>query len=389
MIPINLSINCVETSARVDPRTSLADFMREELNLTGTHLGCEQGVCGACTVIVDGQPMRSCIRPAVAFDGAHITTIEGFDEDFLMGTLREAFNKNHALQCGFCTTGMMVTARDIVLRIPDADENRIRRELSGNVCRCTGYVGIVKAIEEVLGARRAMGLDYPQADPIYAAAQATKTVEKAEIKSEASPEPTATPTIMEPHGLAMTEFEQSFTVDFPCTSVLQFFDDLERVVPCIPGATLLQPPRDGYLKGQIMVKLGPMTARFSGEAQNTIDHDNFSGELIGKGLDSGSISQAFAKVRYQLHEADTSATSVNIIVAYALTGPLSQFSRGGIVKAVAGNLTKAFVRNLEQELSGGGRIADSADVLPGNINIVSLVISTLWGKICSLFLRAK
>ena len=151
---ISLTVNGRAVSASVEPRTQLADFVREELLLTGTHIGCEHGVCGACTIEIDGAPARSCIAYAAACDGAQVRTIEGFDDDAVMAELREAFSAEHALQCGYCTPGMLVTARDIVLRLPDADEARIRTELAGNLCRCTGYVGIVRAIARVLESRR-------------------------------------------------------------------------------------------------------------------------------------------------------------------------------------------------------------------------------------------
>jgi carbon-monoxide dehydrogenase small subunit len=151
---IRMTVNGRTVEAAVEPRQHLADFVRDELWLTGTHTGCEHGVCGACTVYLDGKPARSCITFAVACDGGDVRTIEGFDDDRVMGELREAFSSEHALQCGYCTPGMLVTARDIVLRLPDADEARIRLELSGNLCRCTGYVGIVRAIAKVLASRK-------------------------------------------------------------------------------------------------------------------------------------------------------------------------------------------------------------------------------------------
>ena len=151
---VAMTVNGRRVEAEVEPRTSLADFLREREGLTGTNLGCEHGVCGACTLEIDGAPARSCIAYAVACDGAQVRTIEGFAEDAVMEELRQAFTAEHALQCGYCTPGMLVTARDIVLRLPDADEARIRLELSGNLCRCTGYVGIVRAIQRVLAARR-------------------------------------------------------------------------------------------------------------------------------------------------------------------------------------------------------------------------------------------
>lgn len=154
MTELTLKINGEDVTANVEPRLSLADFIRDHRRLTGTHLGCEHGVCGACTVLMNGEPVRSCITFAVVADGAEITTIEGFDDDDPMAQLRQAFHENHALQCGYCTPGMLVAARDIVTRLPDADEARVRLELAGNLCRCTGYVGIVNAILSVLEKRR-------------------------------------------------------------------------------------------------------------------------------------------------------------------------------------------------------------------------------------------
>ena len=151
---IRLVVNGESLLRDIEPRTQLADFVREHLGLTGTHVGCEHGVCGACTVEIDGAPARSCITYAVTCDGATVRTIEGLRDDRVMAELREAFSAEHALQCGYCTPGMLVTARDIVLRLPEADEPTIRTALAGNLCRCTGYVGIVRAIARVLRDRK-------------------------------------------------------------------------------------------------------------------------------------------------------------------------------------------------------------------------------------------
>ncbi|MDQ2103941.1 (2Fe-2S)-binding protein [Azospirillum isscasi] len=150
---ISLTVNGTRVEATVPPRQHLGDFLRERELLTGTHLGCEHGVCGACTILIDGEPARSCITFAVACDGRSVTTVEGLDDDPLAAELREAFSAEHGLQCGFCTPGMLVAARDVVLRCPDADNRAIRTAMSGNLCRCTGYVGIVNAIRRVIDAR--------------------------------------------------------------------------------------------------------------------------------------------------------------------------------------------------------------------------------------------
>lgn len=150
---ISLTVNAKKVTGITTPRTHLADFLREQQRLTGTHLGCEHGVCGACTILLDGEPARSCITYAVACDGRSVTTVEGLNDE-LAAELREAFSVAHGLQCGFCTPGMLISAWDLVRRLPDADNARIRLEMSGNLCRCTGYVGIVEAIRLVLDDRK-------------------------------------------------------------------------------------------------------------------------------------------------------------------------------------------------------------------------------------------
>jgi carbon-monoxide dehydrogenase small subunit len=154
-IAISLTVNGERQLLLAEPREQLADLLRRDLMLTGTHVGCEHGVCGACTVEIDGAPARSCITHAGSCDGASIRTIEGFGDDAVMAALREAFTREHALQCGYCTPGMLVSARDVVLRLPHADEARVREELTGNLCRCTGYRGIVRAVLRVLASRQA------------------------------------------------------------------------------------------------------------------------------------------------------------------------------------------------------------------------------------------
>jgi carbon-monoxide dehydrogenase small subunit len=150
---IKLYVNGLEHEISCPPRTHLADALRQSCDLTGTHLGCEQGVCGACTVLIEGKPMRACLQSAHRFQMKDIQTIEGLIDDEITMALKTAFSKHHALQCGYCTPGMLITARDIVIRLPMANEHRVREELSGNLCRCTGYAGIVAAILDVLKTR--------------------------------------------------------------------------------------------------------------------------------------------------------------------------------------------------------------------------------------------
>jgi carbon-monoxide dehydrogenase small subunit len=148
MTAIQLKINGAAVIDDVPPRLSLADFLRDRRNLTGTHLGCEHGVCGACTVLVDGELARSCLMLAVACEEREIETIEGFAGDPVMDVLRRNFHQHHALQCGYCTPGMLITGRDLIRRRRAGSEREIRDGLAGNICRCTGYTNIVTAITE-------------------------------------------------------------------------------------------------------------------------------------------------------------------------------------------------------------------------------------------------
>jgi carbon-monoxide dehydrogenase small subunit len=165
-VTLTTSVNGKAVTATVQPRLTLADFLREDCRLTGTHLGCEHGVCGACTVMVDGAPVRSCLMFAVQADGSEVTTIEGIaSADGELSAVQEAFRDCHGLQCGFCTPGFVISVTAFLEENPDPSDEEIRAALSGNLCRCTGYQGIFKAVRQA--ARRLnVGPDAaPPADP--------------------------------------------------------------------------------------------------------------------------------------------------------------------------------------------------------------------------------
>lgn len=151
---ISLTMNGRPTALCVSSRTTLADAIRDDARLTGTHIGCEHGVCGACTVIVDGLAVRSCLLLAVQADGSDVVTIEGLSIDGAMSPLQQAFRRHHAVQCGFCTPGILTTMHALLQEEPEASEERIREVLSGNVCRCTGYVQIIAAVRDAQSSYR-------------------------------------------------------------------------------------------------------------------------------------------------------------------------------------------------------------------------------------------
>jgi aerobic carbon-monoxide dehydrogenase small subunit len=148
---IKVTVNGVAYERAVEPRLLLSDFLRHTLGLTGTHIGCEHGVCGACTVLLDGDSVRACLLFAVQVDGAQVETVEGLGTIGRLNALQEAFHAHHALQCGFCTPGMLITATDLMRKYPLASDGDIREGLSGNLCRCTGYEHIVRAIRAAVG----------------------------------------------------------------------------------------------------------------------------------------------------------------------------------------------------------------------------------------------
>jgi carbon-monoxide dehydrogenase small subunit len=151
---VAITVNGEKVCERVDARKTLVDFLREDLALTGSHVGCEHGVCGACTVLVDGAAVRSCLMLAVQAEGAKVVTVEGLSNDADLTPLQKSFRKHHALQCGFCTPGMITTAHALLSEEPECDAARVREVLSGNLCRCTGYISIVAAVLDARAAYR-------------------------------------------------------------------------------------------------------------------------------------------------------------------------------------------------------------------------------------------
>jgi aerobic-type carbon monoxide dehydrogenase small subunit (CoxS/CutS family) len=153
-VRIEVEINGRRYAGEVEPRTLLSDFIRHKVGLTGTHVGCEHGVCGACTIQLDGETVRSCLMLAAQANGRSLLTVEGLADGDRLHPLQQAFHERHALQCGFCTPGFLLSAEALLRERPDPSEREVREALAGNLCRCTGYEGIVKAVLDVAAARR-------------------------------------------------------------------------------------------------------------------------------------------------------------------------------------------------------------------------------------------
>jgi carbon-monoxide dehydrogenase small subunit len=380
---IGINVNTRAVKASVEPRTHLADFLRDHLNLTGTHLGCEHGVCGACTLLIDDMPARSCITLAAACDGARITTIEGLDDDEIATELRAAFTREHALQCGYCTPGMLISARDLVLRLDTADERAIRVGLSGNLCRCTGYVGIVRAVRAVIEDRRKRGIapiaggGRERLGPVGSgngtSMERSKTTWSSAITEV---QEHAISRAMIPDFLPDRVFEQHFTVASPPDKVFAMFSDIRLVASCLPGVSLTADPTPDHVEGVIRVKLGPISAGFRGIARVERDPSAMSGRIVGMGNDQRSRSSTQGEIRYRLVPVERgAATHVELSIGYSLQGMLAQIAREGLVRDLAARLTADFAHNLDLKLSGNGESGPTQ--LAKSIDGLALVLHQL------------
>ena len=388
MNSVTLRVNGTEITRDIAPRTHLADFVRENLNLTGTHLGCEHGVCGACTMIVNGRPVRSCLSYAAACAGADVRTVESFDDDPVMGLLRSAFSRHHALQCGYCTPGMLATAYDIVTRLPDADEARVREELSGNLCRCTGYVGIVAAIRDVLanGPHRSAVPAVIPMPTVHAPTTAwtENNAADAKAKNNAKAGGVSSRFIPVPEridgGVTLT---RSVSVPVTADRLWTTLQDIETVAKCLPGATIETINPDGLIVGALQVAIGPMRARFSGTARVVFDAASRSGEVRGAGGDGVSRSRADGAIRFTALPAADSGSRLDLDMTYKLSGPLAQFGRPAIVANVVDRLLGDVAKNLAQA-SEGGTVTASAP-----IGGIGFVFGTLVAMVRQLFLNKR
>jgi carbon-monoxide dehydrogenase small subunit len=384
MTAVSLIINGRAVAADIEARMHLADFIRETQTLTGTHLGCEHGVCGACTVLIDGVPARSCITYAVACSGASVTTIEGLDDDEIGKELRAAFTREHALQCGYCTPGMLISARDLVVRAPTASERDIGIAMSGNLCRCTGYVGIIHAIQSVIADRRARGIAaVPGAGrtalgPVGSGrgeAKATRVAVPAAPAARVTHEDSGASAILDDWEPQAT-FGQTFILDHAIDTVWDFFADTAAVAACVPGVSISGDSGARNVVGKMRIKVGPIAAEFHGAAEIDRDPAMKSGTIEGSGRDQRNNSTTRGVIRFRLLPQGEGATQVELNVGYRLTGPLAQFSRSDLVHDIANRLILIFTQNVEARLSGKTDLAPA-----GELNAASVFLSVLVARI--------
>jgi aerobic carbon-monoxide dehydrogenase small subunit len=395
-----LKINGRNVNAEVEPRTHLADFLREAQNLTGTHLGCEHGVCGACTILVDGVPVRSCITYAVSCTGASVTTIEGLDDDEIAKELRAAFSREHALQCGYCTPGMLISARDLVLRSQSPSEQDVRVAMSGNLCRCTGYVGIIDAVRSVIADRRARGIaaipgagrsalgpagsDHGHSADTRDAA--VRTVWRVAPSVEAQDAVAAGEKVIA-NFTPQASFDQGFVVHHPLEDVWNFFANVPAVVACLPGASITGDANARTVTGKMRVKVGPIAAEFYGSAEIDRDPATRSGTIRGSGQDRRSSSATQGVIRYRLLPVNQRSTRVELSVGYRLTGTLGQFSRSDLVQDIVSRLIALFAQNIESRMTASEQPARPAQELKAIPLLFSVLVKWSGARLRRLFTK--
>ncbi|NEW69117.1 2Fe-2S iron-sulfur cluster-binding protein [Streptomyces rhizosphaericus] len=375
-IEVRMTVNGTPTALSLPARVTLADALRDHLGLTGTHVGCEHGVCGMCTVLVDGEAARACLLFAVQLDGTDIVTVEGLGRPDSLHPLQESFGRHHALQCGFCTPGFLMSSYDLLVNKPDVTEEELPEELSGVICRCTGYRNILTAVDET---RRA----HPEGIPEPGNRVRTALVGRAGQGADASGGPdeaadTASSGVQDivlPSGDPTIAVRITTEIDLPEDRVWGVLDDIYLLARCLPGAELTDDHGDGHYAGRARVSVGPVKLAFNGVAQ-ILEHDREAGRLraIAQGQDTGG-AQTQADITLTT-EATETGTAMHADAKVYLTGRIAQFGR-----ALAGDVSR---RMFEQFADAVTEAATSGQAPSGPVkapSALSLVFAPLLDRV--------
>jgi xanthine dehydrogenase YagT iron-sulfur-binding subunit len=364
LVEVSCTVNGGPVTVSVPPRLTLADLLRDRLHLTGTHIGCEHGVCGMCTVLVDGHAARSCLLFACQVDGADIVTVEGLGTPDRQHPLQEAFSRHHALQCGFCTPGFLISAYDLLRHRPDVPAAELPTELSGVLCRCTGYRNIVAAVAEVAGTCRD-GVPEPlncrTRAPGRSAAASRRPIDLAL--------PDAPPT-------AVVEVASQLAA--PVAAVWRVLSDVRLLASCLPGAELTRDLGGDRYAGRAAVSLGPIRLSFDGVAHVVErDPDNHRILVLAKGSDAGGGgTQARLTLTATPSETGTRLTAAADVY---LTGRIAQFGR-----ALAGDVSR---RMFERFADAVERTAVGDAPGSRRVNGLSLALAVLGHRLRRLLRR--
>jgi aerobic-type carbon monoxide dehydrogenase small subunit (CoxS/CutS family)/carbon monoxide dehydrogenase subunit G len=400
MNKVTLTVNGTEVTLDVEPRLTLLDALRHRLGLTGTHMGCEHGVCGACTVLLDGDAVRSCLMFCVQAQGAEVTTVEALGEVNDLHPLQQAFRRHHGLQCGFCTPGFLMSAYEL-LRDGNGrltDERQVREELSGVLCRCTGYAGIVAAVREVATAHPD-GLPAPKAlgrpitvrrsgpPPGEERALATAAQAAAADNTTAPAGPAGTPEVPIPEGEPNETIEVITEISPPPEQTWELVADFMRMTRCMPGVELDRDHGQDTYSGRVRVHLGPMRLEFTGVAK-VLERDRGQRRLraVAAGRDvSGSGVQADVTISTD-PSSRGDGTALHAQAKLYLSGRAAQFGRT-LAGDVSRGLFSEFATCIERTLTIGEETVPRR--LSGGAVVWRLLRSRLGALVRQLKAKAK
>jgi carbon-monoxide dehydrogenase small subunit len=388
MAEVTLTVNGTEVTLDVEPRLTLVDALRHRLGLTGSHVGCEHGVCGACTVLVDGAAARSCLMFCVQAAGTEVTTVEALGEVDDLHPLQEAFRRHHGLQCGFCTPGFLMSSYDL-LRDGAVDEARLREELSGVLCRCTGYAGIVDAVREV-AASHPDGLPAPKAlgRPILVRGGGIPAGEAAALEHSAERAAAAPSAGAGAVDLAVPDGEPNETVDVVTEidaspeETWELIQDFAKMSRLLPGVDLSRQLGDDRYEGEARIHMGPMRLTFAGAAQ-VLERDASARSLraiaAGRDISGGGVR---ADLRISAEPRDGGGTRVRAQAKLYLSGRAAQFGRS-LAGDVSRQLFAQFGQGVEQTLKTG-EVAEPTQLRGG-----ALAWSLVRARLMSLVRRIR
>jgi carbon-monoxide dehydrogenase small subunit len=380
-VEIAMTVNGSEVTVRVPPRVHLADVLREQLGLTGTHLGCEHGVCGMCTVLVDGAAARACLLFAVQCEGAEIVTVEGLGSQEDQHPLQEAFSAHHGLQCGFCTPGMLMSSYDLLADGTPVAPEELPVEMSGVLCRCTGYRGILAAVADV-AAEHPDGVPPPRnCSPRTILSRGT---DHAVSDYEAPSTRIHSRPVELPAGAPSATVEVRSELAVPVDKAWEVLDDFHRLAACLPGAELVEVLDDDRYRGRATVALGPVRLAFDGLAQ-VVERvpDEHRLRVHAQGADTGG-STTQADIRLHAEPAAGGGTVLRAEAALFLSGRIAQFGR-----ALAGDVSRRLFEQFAlavEENARTGRAPATPVRPPGAL---SLLAGTLAARVRALLRRLR
>lgn len=350
LVPVDFTVNGTPVSLKVPARMTLSDVLRDSLGLTGTHIGCEHGVCGMCTVLVDGDASRACLLFACQVDGAEIITVEGLGKPDDLHPLQESFGRHHGLQCGFCTPGFLMSSYDLLDHEPEVQREDLPEELSGVICRCTGYRNIIDAVEDVSTNYRGR-LPEPKNcghHTLVGRAQTGSTATPDKSTTDAETEQAAPEKIQLPSGEPTISINVTSALESPPQDVARVFEDIQLLARCLPGAELTEELGNNWYRGRARVALGPIRLSFNGFA-NLLEHKPDRMHVLGQAKDT-SGGRAQAEIRL-LAIPDGSGTRLEAEAKVYLVGRIAGFGRS-LAGDVSRRMFEDFAKAVDQAARG-------------------------------------